>query len=259
MGAGRQSRFERHAPQANSCRSSLARSTTFRAVATIEGWYRQLKSRLSSRKGDPSAGRGEAYMHTAKSLRRYLATAVRAALLLVTLATVVSAQEAPPPTPEDQKDRLAPFVPTPQNVVEAMLRLASVDKYDRVYDLGSGDGRIVITAAQKFHAEAVGVELDDDLYKESSARISELGLQHRAKILHANMYHVSLRMATVVTLYLLTSVNERLKPVLERDLRPGARVVTHDFQIPGWTPEKSEMVFDDKGVSHTIYLYVRPE
>ncbi|MBZ5543926.1 MAG: class I SAM-dependent methyltransferase [Acidobacteriia bacterium] len=180
-------------------------------------------------------------------------------VLFACLSAAARAQEAPPPTPEDQKDRLAPYVPTPQNVVEAMLKLANVDKYDRVYDLGSGDGRIVIAAAQKFNAEAVGVELDDDLYKQSSARIAELGLQKRAKILHANMYHVSLRMATVVTLYLLTSVNERLKPILERDLRPGARVVTHDFQIPGWTPEKSEMVFADNGISHTLYLYVRPQ
>ena len=152
-----------------------------------------------------------------------------------------------------------PYVPTPANVVDAMLSIANVGPRDYVIDLGSGDGRIVITAAQKFNAEAVGVELDDDLYKQSSARIAELGLQKRAKILHANMYHVSLRMATVVTLYLLTSVNERLKPILERDLRPGARVVTHDFLIPGWTSEKSEMVFDDNGISHTLYLYVRPQ
>lgn len=197
-------------------------------------------------------------MNAEGSLRRMLAAAV-GGVLFTCLSAGARAQQAPPPTAEDQKDRLAPFVPTPQNVVEAMLKLANVDKYDRVYDLGSGDGRIVIAAAQKFNAEAVGVELDNDLYKQSSARIKELGLQKRAKILHANMYHVSLRMATVVTLYLLTSVNERLKPILERDLRPGARVVTHDFLIPGWTSEKSEMVFDDLGVSHMLYLYVRPQ
>jgi cyclopropane fatty-acyl-phospholipid synthase-like methyltransferase len=139
-----------------------------------------------------------------------------------------------------------------------MLTLAGVDKHDRVYDLGSGDGRIVITAAHQFKAEAVGVELDDDLYKKSSARIEELGLQKRAKILHMNMYKVDLKPATVVTLYLLTSVNERLKPILERDLRPGARVVTHDFKIPGWEPEKSQDVTTDTGISHKIYLYVRP-
>ena len=168
------------------------------------------------------------------------------------------AQKAAPPKLGELNDRLAPFVPTPMLVVEEMLKLAEVDKYDRVYDLGSGDGRIVIMAAQKFGAEAVGVELDDDLFKESSARIVELGLEKRAKILHENMYKVSLRPATVVTLYLLTSVNDRLKPILERDLRPGARVVTHDFKVPGWEPKKSIQVTSENGISHTIYLYVRP-
>ena len=162
------------------------------------------------------------------------------------------------PSEQDRQDRLAPFVPTPENIVESMLRLANVDKHDRVYDLGSGDGRIVITAAQNFQADAVGVELDDDLYKKSMARIEELGLQKKAKILHMNMYKVSLRPATVVTLYLLTSVNERLKPILERDLRRGARVVTHDFKIPGWELEKSQDVMSDTGISHKIFLYIRP-
>jgi len=162
------------------------------------------------------------------------------------------------PTEEDRKDRLAPFVPTPEDVVDLMLGIANVNKYDRVYDLGSGDGRIVITAAQKYQAEAVGVEIDDDLYKKSMARIAELGLQRRAKILHMNMYKVDLKPATVVTLYLLTSVNERLKPLLERDLRSGARVVTHDFKIPGWDEAKSQKVTADTGITHTVYLYVRP-
>lgn len=177
--------------------------------------------------------------------------------LAVAVAVARPAQEAQP-TESDRNDRLAPFVPTPENVVSEMLRLAGVDKTDRVYDLGSGDGRIVIMAAQKFHAEAVGVELDDDLYKQSMERIATLKLQDKAKILHMNMYKVSLRPATVVTLYLLTSVNERLKPILERDLRSGARVVTHDFQIPGWTPEKSLIVTSEVGISHQLYLYVRP-
>ncbi len=159
---------------------------------------------------------------------------------------------------EDRRDRLAPFVPTPDSVVEGMLALAKVDKRDTVYDLGSGDGRIVILAAQKYHAHAVGVEIDDDLSRKSSDRIAALGLQERAKILHMNMYKVDLKPATVVTLYLLTSVNERLKPILERDLRAGARVVTHDFKIPGWEPEKVEDVMTDGGFTKKIYLYVRP-
>jgi len=104
----------------------------------------------------------------------------------------------------------------------------------------------------------VGVEIDDDLYAKSSARIAALGLQDRAKILHMNMYKVDLKPATVVTLYLLTSVNERLKPILERDLRSGARVVTHDFKIPGWEPVRTLDTMTDSGFSKKIYLYVRP-
>jgi SAM-dependent methyltransferase len=168
------------------------------------------------------------------------------------------AQEAVSHQLGEQIDKLAPFVPTPLSVVEEMLKLAKVDKDDRVYDLGSGDGRIVIMAAEKFKAEAVGVEMDDNLYKQSTARIAELGLEKRAKILHENMYKVSLRPATVVTLYLLTSVNERLRPIMERDLRSGARVVTHDFRVPGWEVEKTITVNSETGVSHTLYLYVRP-
>ena len=167
------------------------------------------------------------------------------------------AQQAPTLGPADLNDRLAPYVPTPMMVVEEMLKLAQVDRCDRVYDLGSGDGRIVIMAAQKFGAEAVGVELDDRLASESEARIVELGLEKRAKILHANMYEIDLRRATVVTLYLLTSVNERLKPILDKSLRKGARVVCHDFKVPGWEAEKTVDVVSDSGVSHTLYLYVR--
>jgi predicted RNA methylase len=161
-------------------------------------------------------------------------------------------------TEADRKDRLAPFVPSPDSVVEAMLELAKVTKDDTVYDLGSGDGRIVILAAQKYHARAVGVEIDDELYKKSSARIAELGLEKRARILHMNMYKVDLKPATVVTMYLLTSVNERLKPLLERDLRSGARVVTHDFKIPGWEPVRVQDIHTETAYGKKIYLYVRP-
>lgn len=185
-------------------------------------------------------------------------------LITILLAFILAAGAAVPAQEEvshklgEQIDKLAPFVPTPLSVVEEMLKLAKVDEHDRVYDLGSGDGRIVIMAAEKFKAEAVGVEMDENLCKQSNARIAELGLGKRAKILHENMYKVSLRPATVVTLYLLTSVNERLRPIMERDLRPGARVVTHDFKVPGWEAKDSKIVISETGVSHTLYLYVRP-
>lgn len=161
--------------------------------------------------------------------------------------------------PFSNSDRLAPYVSTPPEVVEKMLSLADVRREDRVYDLGSGDGRIVIMAAQKFGAEAVGVELDDELFNKSSAQIAKLGLEKRARILHANMFEIDIHPATVVTLYLLTVVNERLRPILEKYLRPGARVVSHDFKVPGWEPAKVVEVTSQNGVPHTLYLYVRPE
>ena len=155
-------------------------------------------------------------------------------------------------------EQLVPFVPTPLEVAEKMLELAKVQPDDVVYDLGSGDGRIVILAAQKYGAHAVGVELDANLYEKSSQRIRELGLQDRARIIHENMFEVNVRQATVVTLYLLTAVNERLRPILERQLRSGARVVSHDFQVPGWQPTQTVQVLSKYGVPSKVFLYIRP-
>jgi SAM-dependent methyltransferase len=152
----------------------------------------------------------------------------------------------------------APYVPTPQDIVEKMLELAKVTSDDVVYDLGSGDGRIVITAAQKYGAHAVGVEINPDLYRLSSARIKELGLDDRAHIICDDMFYVTVRPATVVILYLLTAVNEKLRPKLERELHSGTRIVSHDFQVPGWDPEQVVEVTSLYGVSHKLYLYVRP-
>lgn len=154
-------------------------------------------------------------------------------------------------------DQVVPYVPTPPDVVEKMLELAHVTSNDVVYDLGSGDGRIVIMAAQKFGAHAVGIELDPKLYEESSKKIEELKLEKQAKIIHDDMFESNFHPATVVTLYLLTLVNERLRPVLEKQLRPGTRVVSHDFEIHGWKPEKVVQVTSSNGLSHTLYLYIR--
>jgi len=155
-------------------------------------------------------------------------------------------------------EHIVPYVPTPMAVVQKMLEVAKVEPDDVVYDLGSGDGRIVIMAAQKFGAHAVGVELDSDLFEKSSDRIRKLDLQDRAQIVHENMFEVNVRHATVVTLYLLTTVNERLRPKLERELRSGARVVSHDFQVPGWQPVQTVEVTSENQVTSKVYLYVRP-
>jgi SAM-dependent methyltransferase len=162
--------------------------------------------------------------------------------------------EAPPETSQ----KVVPFVPTPMKVVERMLELAKVSRNDVVYDLGSGDGRIVIMAAQKFGAHAVGVELDPKLFRESSARIQKLGLGKRAKIIYGNMFEVNVHPATVMTLYLLPSVNDQIEPMLDKELRSGTRVVSHDFSMNGWDPVKTEQVTDEYGGHHTLYLYIRP-
>jgi len=152
----------------------------------------------------------------------------------------------------------APYVPTPQDIVDKMLELAKVTSDDVVYDLGSGDGRIVITAAQKFGAHAVGVEINPTLYRQSSDRIKELGLDDRVHVVNEDMFDVSVSHATVVTLYLLTSFNEKLRPRLERQLHSGARIVCHDFHIPGWDADKIVDVTSKNGISHKLYLYIRP-
>jgi len=185
-----------------------------------------------------------------------------AAALLLVVSSELSFSHAPSSLGQLSHDsnfeRIVPYVPTPQEVVEKMLELAKVSPDDVVYDLGSGDGRIVITAAQKFGARAVGVELDPDLCAQSTARIKELSLESRAQIIHENLFDVSVRRATVVTLYLLTAINEKLRPTLEKQLRPGARVVTHDFHVPGWDPDKTVDVISKNGISHKLYLYIRP-
>lgn len=164
------------------------------------------------------------------------------------------AQQAPKVA---EKDYVAPYIPSPMRIVEKMLEVARVTERDKVFDLGSGDGRIVITAAQMFGAEAVGVELDEELVKKASARVAELNLQDRVKILHADLFKTDMRSATVVTLYLVDSINERLRPVFEEQLRPGTRVVVHDFRIPGWEPREVVTVKSEMEVPHQVYLYVK--
>jgi ubiquinone/menaquinone biosynthesis C-methylase UbiE len=151
-------------------------------------------------------------------------------------------------------DTLAPSFPTPQVVVEHMLSIAQVKPGELVYDLGCGDGRIVITAAQKFKARAVGIEIRRDIYETTRGKVKSLGLLGQVRIVQGNALKYDLSPADVVTLYLLTSSNERLKPVLTRYLKPSARVVSHDFEIRGWKPDIVEKMMVE-GRPHNIYLY----
>jgi SAM-dependent methyltransferase len=151
-------------------------------------------------------------------------------------------------------DVLAPDFPTPEAVVEQMLKAAHLKPGETLYDLGSGEGRIVIMAARKFKAKAVGVELEAGLCKIATARVKALGLEDSVRIIHGNLLKVDLRPADVVTIYLLTASNELLRPNLERDLKPGARVVSHDFEIRGWKPSRVERL-EAEGRPRTIYVY----
>lgn len=151
-------------------------------------------------------------------------------------------------------ENLGPPIPTPQTIVERMLEAAHVHAGDLVYDLGSGDGRILITAAQKYGARAVGIEIDPDQVEKARQRIHRLGLDDRVSVVHGSALRADLSSADVVTLYFLTSTNEKLKPNLEKCLRPGTRVVSNQFPIKGW--KASEAVIVKVGaVEHTIYVY----
>src|SRR5688572_22570274 len=148
--------------------------------------------------------------------------------------------------------KIVPFVPTPQEVVDKMIELAGVKKGDTVYDLGSGDGRIVITAAKK-GARAVGFEIDGDLVKESRENIRKAGVQNLAEIRQQDILTVDLSPASVVTMYLLPDVNLKLKPNLLSQLKPGSRVVSHAFDMGDWKPDKMERVN-----GRTVYFWTIP-
>ena len=158
-----------------------------------------------------------------------------------------SAQDSP-----FESKKIVPFVPSPQVVVDKMVELAAVKKGDVVFDMGSGDGRIVIAAAKR-GAKAVGFEIDGDLVKESRENIRKAGVQDLAEIHQQDILTVDFSPASVVTMYLLPDVNLKLKPNLLSQLKPGARIVSHSFDMGDWKPEKVERVD-----GRTIYLWTIP-
>jgi protein-L-isoaspartate O-methyltransferase len=159
---------------------------------------------------------------------------------------------------QQQTEKLAPYYPTPETIVEKMLLLGDVKPGEKVYDLGSGDGRIVIMAARKFKANAVGVEFDDGLFKQSSERIAKLGLSAKARIIHGDLLLQDYSDADLLTVYLLPMSNDKVTPILEKQLKKGTRIVAHDFEFSAWKPEKIQDIDDDgQGRSHRLYLYRR--
>ena len=150
-----------------------------------------------------------------------------------------------------------PDVRTPLVVVNEMLRLANVTAGDVIYDLGSGDGRILIAAARDRGARGVGLEIDPALVAESTERAQRLGLADRLSFRQQDLFEADLTPATVVTLYLSPDLNRRLRPKLLSELRPGARIVSHSFDMGDWVPSRTLQVSSNEG-SHTLYLWVVP-
>lgn len=146
------------------------------------------------------------------------------------------------------------YVPTRQPVVDAMLKLAKVGKNDVVYDLGCGDGRIVITAAETHGARGVGIDIDPERIKEANENAKEAGVTDKVKFIQANLFESDVSEATVVTLYLLNSLNMKLRPILLEQLKPGTRIVSHAFNMGDWEPDQTI-----KADGATVYLWTVPE
>ena len=179
-----------------------------------------------------------------------IAPGLAVAGILVAVGSTTLAGQAPQIDPRS----VAPYVPTPWDVVDRMLQVVEVSSEDVVYDLGSGDGRIPLRSAKQFGARSVGFEINADLVQEARLAIAAAGVQDRAKIVEQDIYEADLSPATVVTIFLTTSAQRRLRPKLERELRPGSRIACYKWEIPGWNPVNTVTV-QVMGAGHPIYVY----
>ena len=157
-------------------------------------------------------------------------------ILLLCLALAAWPLGAQPRTVEQQPDVI--YVPTPHEVVDDMLRLANVRKGDVLYDLGSGDGRIAIAAAKKYGIKAIGIDIDPERIREANENAKKAGVGHLVQFRQEDLFKADFREATVITLYLLPDLNVKLRPRLWDDLKPGTRIVSHQFDMGTWKPEK---------------------
>jgi hypothetical protein len=173
-------------------------------------------------------------------------------------STPQATPSATPNTQTEQREPDVPYVPTPQPVVDAMLKLANVKKGDVLYDLGSGDGRIPITAAKKYGVRAVGIDINPERIGEANQNAKKAGVTNRVQFRQQDLFQTNLGEATVVTLYLLPDINVKLRPQLFKQLKPGTRIVSHDFDMGEWKPDK---VLQVKGPTreHTLYYWVVPK
>jgi len=184
-----------------------------------------------------------------KSSSPALLSAILVSLAISYVASVTTA------TAETGLDEVpyVPYVPTPEAVVDEMLEIAKVSVKDVVYDLGSGDGRIVIAAAKRFGARGVGIEINPDLVREATEDAGQAGVAHLVRFVEGDFFMADLHEATVITLYLLPEVNRQLLPKLLAELRPGTRIVSYKYDLGDWAPEKTVRV--SRG---TVYYWVVP-
>lgn len=154
-----------------------------------------------------------------------------------------------------QRPTLAPYIPTPQDVVDRMLEVAQVTNKDTVFDLGCGDGRVVITAAKKYGARGVGIDIDKDRISESKRNARDAGVSSLVRFEQGDILNADVSTATVVTLYLVSSANLKLRPLLTKQLQPGARIVSHAFGMGDWSPDKVDKFTDARGDERVIYLW----
>ena len=190
-----------------------------------------------------------------RCLLRSLQTVVALLFLLVPAAR---AADEPAPKPKHIRVADCVYVPTPNDVTAKMLEMAAVKQSDLLYDLGCGDGRIVVTAAKKFGCKAVGYEIDPQRVAEALENVKKRKVEHLAKIEQKDIFTLDLSEASVIALYLLPAMNVKLLPQLEK-LKPGARIVVHDYPVGGLVPEKTvSMKSNEDNVTHTIYFYTVP-
>jgi protein-L-isoaspartate O-methyltransferase len=169
----------------------------------------------------------------------------------------VAGQNPLPRELRDPSQNLAPFIASPQPIVDRMLDLAAIKPGDTIYDLGCGDGRVLITAAQRYKAKGVGIELSKNLVRTTNEQLKRLSLDSLVTIHQGSLLDMDLQPADVVILYLDTGANDMLRPKLEKQLKAGARVISHDFEVRGWKPAKVEKM-NAYNRTHTIFLYLMP-